>query len=200
MEKPRDEDATRPSLLMQLRDHADAEAWRTFTLLYAPLIYGYCRKSGLQDADAADVTQEVLEQVSRSICTFEYDPRKGRFRDWLRTVTRHKVCRFLERRQDGDVVIGAVPLEVVAEGPADAEWADDFHARVLEVALEQIRPRFERITWRAFERTWIGGDDPRSVASEVGLAIDQVYAAKSRVLKHLRAQILLLAGDLPLFA
>ena len=56
------------------------------------------------------------------------------------------------------------------------------------------------MTWRAFERTWIGGDDPREVASEVGLAIDQVYAAKSRILKHLRAQILLLAGDLPLLS
>ena len=146
MEKPRDEDATRPSLLMQLRDHADAEAWQTFALLYAPLVYGYCRKSGLQDADAADVTQEVLEHVSRSIRGFEYDPRKGRFRDWLRTVTRHRVSRFVERLKDGDVAIGAMPLEVVAEGLADAEWADDFHARVLEVALEQIRPRFQGMT------------------------------------------------------
>ena len=134
MEKPRDEDATRPSLLMQVRDHADAEAWRTFALLYAPLIYGYCRKSGLQDADAADVTQEVLKQVSQSIGGFDYDPLKGRFRDWLRTVTRHKVCRFLDRRHDGELSIGAAPLEV-AEGPADAEWADDFHSRVLEVVL-----------------------------------------------------------------
>jgi RNA polymerase sigma-70 factor, ECF subfamily len=198
MEKPCDEDATRPSLLMRLRDRTDAEAWRTFALLYAPIIYGYCRKSGLQDADAADVTQEVLKQVSQSIVGFDYDPRKGRFRDWLRIVTRHKVCRFLDRRPAGEVPAGAESLEAISESQADAEWADDLHARLLEVALEQIRPRFEGMTWRAFERTWIGGVDAREVAAEIGLAIDQVYAAKSRVLKHLRAQVLSLAEDLPL--
>ena len=82
---------------------------------------------------------------------------------------------------------------------ADAEWADDFHAQVLKVALEQIRPRFEAKTWRAFEQTWIGGVEAQVVATDVGLAIDQVYAAKSRVLKQLRAEVLMLAEDLPLF-
>jgi RNA polymerase sigma-70 factor (ECF subfamily) len=197
MEKPCDEDATRPSLLMRLRDRTDQGAWRTFAFLYAPIIYGYCRKSGLQDADSADVTQEVLKQVSQSIAGFDYDPRKGRFRDWLRIVTRHKVARFLGRRPSGEVSAGAELLEAPAENRADAEWADDFHARLLEVALDQVRPRFESITWRAFEQTWIAGIDPREVAMETGLAIDQVYAAKSRVLKHLRAQVISLAEDLP---
>ncbi len=30
MERPSGEDATRPSLLVRLRDHSDAAAWRTF--------------------------------------------------------------------------------------------------------------------------------------------------------------------------
>ncbi len=158
MEQPCGEDVTRPSLLVRLRDHADAEAWRTFALLYAPLIYGYCRKSGLQEADAADVAQEVLKQVSQSIRGFVYDKEKGRFRDWLRTVARHKVHRFLERRQRGlEIAAGSDPLNGAAEGVADAEWTDDFQAHVLKVALEQIKPRFEPNTWQAFERTWISG-------------------------------------------
>ncbi len=197
MDHPRDEGATRPSLLLQLRDHSDVEAWTTFTLLYAPLVYGYCRKRGLQDADAADITQEVLRQVSRSIRSFDYDPRKGRFRDWLRMVTRRKVSRFLAGQAGAELSIEWVSPDEIAEGPADAEWADDFNARVLQVALEQIRPRFEGITWRAFERTWVAGADARQVALEVGMPIDHVYTARSRVLKHLRAQILLLAGNLP---
>jgi RNA polymerase sigma-70 factor (ECF subfamily) len=201
MEQPSGEDVTRPSLLIRLRDHADAEAWRMFALTYAPLVYAYCRKKGLQDADAADVTQDVLKQVSQSVRGFTYDQEKGRFRDWLRTVARNKVLRFLGRKQNGDAG-GLAPAEMVedvAEGTADAEWADDFHAHILKVALEQIRPRFEEATWQAFERTWIAGAEPRTVATDVGLAIDQVYAAKSRVLKSLRAQILMLAEDLPPF-
>ena len=200
MEQPSGEDLTRPSLLVRLRDHADADAWRTFVLVYAPLIYGYCRKSGLQDADAADVTQDVLKQVSQSIRGFVYDQEKGRFRDWLRTVARHRVHRFLGRQRNGAAASGrAEPLDAVADSAADAEWTDDFHARVLKVALEQVRPHFEGSTWRAFERTWVGGADPKEVAQEVGLAIAQVYAAKSRVLKQLRAQVRILAEDLPPF-
>src|SRR5437868_6432315 len=51
---------TRPSLLLRLRDARDGVAWSEFVEVYAPLVYGYARKQGLQDADAADVTQEVL--------------------------------------------------------------------------------------------------------------------------------------------
>lgn len=182
---------------MRLRDHADAEAWRTLVHLYAPLIYGYCRKSGLQDADAADVTQDVLKQVSTSIRGFDYDRQKGRFRDWLRTVTRSKVHRFLGRR-NGAAEASFDQVEDIAQGPADAEWADDFQAQLLRLAMAEIRSRFEEKTWRAFERTWIDGGDPAAVALEVDLAVDQVYAAKSRVLKHLRAQVLILADDAPL--
>ena len=59
--------------------------------VYGPLIYRQGRRRGLQDADAADMTQEVLFQVSRSIQTFEYRPEQGRFRDWLGTVTENKI-------------------------------------------------------------------------------------------------------------
>src|SRR6516165_3933455 len=89
---------TRPSLLRRIRDPGDTEAWQTFVDVYGPLIYRHGRGRGLQDADAADVTQEVLFQVSRSIQTFEYRPEQGRFRDWLGTVTENKIRTFLTRR------------------------------------------------------------------------------------------------------
>ncbi len=77
---------TRPSLLARVRDVRDADAWQTFVTLYAPLVYRYVRQRGLQDADAADLTQDVMSAVARSIRTFEYRPERGRFRDWLRTI------------------------------------------------------------------------------------------------------------------
>ena len=51
---------TQPSSLLRIRDASDAESWRTFVSIYAPLIYRSCRRRELQDADAADVGQEVL--------------------------------------------------------------------------------------------------------------------------------------------
>ena len=65
-------DTTRVTLLARLRDAGDAGAWSQFHQLYGPVIYRYARRRGLQDADAADLTQDVLREVSQSIDRFEY--------------------------------------------------------------------------------------------------------------------------------
>src|SRR2546421_12766576 len=90
---------TRASLLVRLRDAADADVWRQFVQLYAPLVYRYARNHRLQDADAADLTQEVLRAVHRGIEKLEYAPQLGSFRGWLFTLAHHRLCDFLTRRQ-----------------------------------------------------------------------------------------------------
>src|SRR4051812_5813822 len=87
---------TRASLLLRLRDPLDKEAWRHFVDLYAPVVYGYARKQGLQDADASDICQDTLAGVARSIGRLEYDPAKGAFRNWLFTIVRRKLANWRE--------------------------------------------------------------------------------------------------------
>jgi RNA polymerase sigma-70 factor (ECF subfamily) len=96
-----DDDAmrTRASLLVRLRDAGDDSAWRQFVEIYTPLIHGFCRQRDLQEADAADVCQEVMRTVARGAGHFEYDPSRGRFRNWLLTVVRSKLSNFLASRQ-----------------------------------------------------------------------------------------------------
>jgi RNA polymerase sigma-70 factor (ECF subfamily) len=187
---------TRASLLLRLRDPKDGEAWQTFVDVYAPLVYGYCRR-GLQEADAADVTQEVLTAVARGMPGFTYDPQRGRFRDWLGTLVRRRLGRFLSGRSQaahgGDDLLAGV-----AAPEADSDWTAEFHARLLRVALERARPGFEATTWQAFELVWQQNRPAAEVADEIGLPIERVYVAKSRVLKALREVILELAEDLPL--
>src|SRR5687768_4041800 len=88
---------TRPSLLVRLGDPRDGQAWAEFVDVYAPLVYGHARKHGLQDADAADLTQDVLRAVSGSVGRLEYNPERGSFRGWLFTVVRNKLRTFLAR-------------------------------------------------------------------------------------------------------
>ncbi len=185
---------TRPSLLVRLRDGADADAWRTFVDVYAPLLYTFARGRGLQDADAADVGQEVLADVARCIRMFEYQPEKGRFRDWLGLIARRKLGRFLTKR-DGQ------PSALAEETPGevDPEWSSAFHARLLEVGMERIRGEFELTTWQAFTENWMHNRAVPEVASVTGLSVAAVYVAKSRVLKRLREAILELAEDVPQF-
>src|ERR671937_61317 len=90
-----DSPLTRASLLVQLRDGSNQGAWREFVEIYGPVVYGFARRRGLQDADAADLMQDVLRSVARNAPKMEYDPGRGTFRGWLYTVTRNKIYNFL---------------------------------------------------------------------------------------------------------
>jgi RNA polymerase sigma-70 factor (ECF subfamily) len=78
-------DPTPVSLLARLRQPAATEAWPHFVRLYSPLLFGWARRLGLQDADAADLVQDVFTVLAVKLPEFRYDPRLG-FRRWLRTV------------------------------------------------------------------------------------------------------------------
>ena len=189
---------TQPSLLLRIRDASDEESWRTFVSIYAPLIYRSCRRRGLQDADAADVGQEVLVQVARSIREFEYQPARGRFRDWLGAVVRNKVSRFLENKGRGmRGVVVYESMENLGVAEADGEWVAEFHVRLLSAALGRIRDCFEPPTWSAFEGVWLQDRASNEVARDLALPIEAVYQAKSRVLKRLRDELMILAEDPP---
>jgi RNA polymerase sigma-70 factor (ECF subfamily) len=196
------EPLTRPSLLRRMRDPRDTVAWQTFVDVYGPLIYRHARSKGLQDADAAEVTQEVLLQVCRSIQQFEYSPERGRFRDWLGLVTQNKIRRFLHKEAGVVHARGESSdhaLERVASPVQDTQWSEDFHRHMLQIALVRVRPHFEEQVWRAFEMVWRDNQVPGAVARELGERIDWVYLAKSRVLKRLQDEIRQLAEDMPMF-
>src|SRR5690554_6526060 len=89
--------STRPSPLIRLRDRLDRAAWGEFVELYAPVVFGFARKHGLQDADAGDLTQDVFRSVVGAITRFEYAPARGGFRAWLFQVTRNHLRSFLRR-------------------------------------------------------------------------------------------------------
>jgi RNA polymerase sigma-70 factor (ECF subfamily) len=189
-------------LLLRIRDPGDIAAWQTFVDVYGPLIYRHGRRRGLQDADAAEVTQDVLFQVSRSIQAFEYRPEQGRFRDWLGTVTENKIRTFLTRQAGTVHARGesgkADPMALVACGQQDTQWTEDFDRHILHQALTRIQPHFEEHVWRAFELVWRDDHPPAAVARESGQTIDWVYMVKARVLKRLQEEVQELAEDMPM--
>jgi len=186
---------THPSLLLRLRDARDAGAWALFVEIYTPLIYRYCRKHQLQEADAAEVAQEVLLQVNRSITTFEYQPERGRFRDWLGSVVRSKLSRFFRRARPGTTDDTQLLANLPA-GQGDADWADHFNNDLLQTTLIRIQGEFEEHTWQAFTKTWRENLSAAETAKRLSMPVAMVYVAKSRVLKRLREEILHLAEDI----
>lgn len=186
--------ATRASLLVQLRDGGNAEAWGEFARLYAPVIYGFARKRGLQDADAADLMQEVLRSVSGAVNRLEYDPRRGTFRGWLFTVTRNKVFNFLESRKrrvqaSGDSRMQERLEQQASENNGSGEWETDYQRSLVKQAMERVKEEFQPATWESFMQTAVEGRTPADVSKRVGLSVGAIYVAKSRVMARLRQEI-----------
>lgn len=188
---------TRGSLLQRLRDPGNTDSWELFAKVYGPPIIRYCRRFGLQEADATDVAQDVLAQVAVSIRGFEYDPAAGRFRDWLGTVIRGKLDRHWRKRTP--VALGGSWPAAIA-GADEAAWAIELDAQLLRSALEFIRDDFEDRTWRAFELTWLESHSAPDAARRLGMPVAHVYVARSRVLKRLQEELQRLCDDVPRFA
>jgi RNA polymerase sigma-70 factor (ECF subfamily) len=185
---------TRASLLVRLRDLRDAAAWREFVELYGPVVYGYLRKQGLQDADAADLSQEVLTAVAGAIGRLEYDPARGAFRNWLFTVVRRKLANWLAARArrtrgSGDPATHQLLEQWAAPDAPEADWQAEWERRLVAWACEQVRAQVSDATWQAFWRTAIAGQSGKQAAADLGLSAAAVYHARSRVLARLQELI-----------
>jgi RNA polymerase sigma factor (sigma-70 family) len=186
---------TRASLLARLGDPDDRAAWRQFVELYGGLVYGFARQRGLQDADAADLTQEVFLAVSQAMGRWRYDPRQGTFRGWLHGITRNKVIRFLQDRRSQPVGSGDTDAQMrLAEKPSlcadsDGDWEREFQRQLFRLAVTHIRDSFAPTTWMAFWRTAVEGKSGAAVSEELGLSVGAVYVARSRVLARLTEQV-----------
>jgi RNA polymerase sigma factor (sigma-70 family) len=184
---------TRVTLLTRLRDGRDGDAWRDFVQIYGPVVYRFARNRGLQDADAADLMQDVLRSVTRNAHRMEYDPKRGTFRGWLYTVTRNKFYKFLNGpRASGDSdtlewLVGAPPARDDA-GP-DVEWEREYQRRLTEWAMDRVKGEFQPAMWQAFWGTAVDGKPAGEVGLELKMSPGAVYVAKIRVLARLRDEV-----------
>src|SRR5262245_52099908 len=184
---------TRGSLLVRLRDPQDQAAWSQFVALYVPLVYNYARKQGLQDADAADLSQEVLGAVAGAVGKLEYDPARGAFRNWLFTIVRRRLSNS-RRAQRGRPMAGldSEAIRALERKPAAAEeaaWQGEWERRLFTWACDQARREVTEVTWQAFWRTAVEGLPGKRVAAMLGVSVVSVYHARSRVRARLKELI-----------
>ncbi|MCI0683815.1 MAG: sigma-70 family RNA polymerase sigma factor [Gemmataceae bacterium] len=176
---------TPASLLLRLREPADQAAWARFVQLYAPLLYQWVGRAGLEGADADDLVQDIFMVLLRKLPEFRYDPSKS-FRGWLRTVALNKL-RELKRRR----VVAAGPLveEPGAADPAEEFWDHDYRHFLVRRALDIMRTDFPETTWQACWLLVMEGKSAAEVAQAQGTTPGAVHAAKFRVLTRLRQEL-----------
>lgn len=189
-----DVEQTSHSLLQRLRERPTPDDWSRLVAVYDPWIRDWLRRQGVQDHDAADITQEVLSCVVSEMPQFRYDSERGRFRGWLRTITLNRLRAFWKARPrhvslaSGD---GAAMLEQLADPHSglSQQWDREHDAHVLRQAMTAVRPEFRPATWEAFDRVVLHGEPVDAVARQLGMTRNAVYIAQSRVLARLRDHV-----------
>jgi RNA polymerase sigma-70 factor (ECF subfamily) len=189
--------STSPTLLGQLANRNNQQAWSTFVARYKPLIERWCLRQGLQPADADDVGGRILAKLTKSMADFEYDP-AHRFRGWLKTVVNNAVRDFWRNLKNRPAALGSGDtdvqknLEQVPSPPdvdALAQGLDEtMQAEQVWDLAGRVRERVEAHTWQAYWLTAIEGRSAKEVAEQLGMTTAAVYVAKRRVGKMLRAQ------------
>src|SRR4029078_10644971 len=166
---------TRASWRVQIREGSNHAAWQEFVHLYGPVVYGFARKRGLQDADAADLMQDVLRSVSSAIGRLDYDRGQGTFRGWLFTITRNKIFNFLSARRtrpqsSGDSSTHRLLTSQPDGNDGDEAWELEYQRRLAALAMEGVKGEFQDNTWRAFWLTAVEGVSAAEAAKQTAMS------------------------------
>jgi len=192
---------TRQSLLTRLRDWQDQEGWREFFDSYWRLIYNVARKSGLGDAEAQDVVQTTFMYLARRMPSFRYDRARGSFKSWLRVVTRSRISVYRRREKtgekfnreplpgdEGDEVSAMGQIPDPAADALDEVWQREWEENLLQAAFHRVRSKVSAQQLLIF-RLATSDDLPLTqVAKKLDVSLAQVYLARHRVGKLLKAE------------
>lgn len=185
---------TRDSLLVQVQDPANREAWELFARIYRPVIVRIARARGLQHADAQDLSQQVLMAVASAIGDWEKRDESTRFRHWLSRVTKNAILNALMRRPR-DQAVGGSSVEILLREAVDRDGATialietELRRELYLRAAERVKVEFRPDSWQAFELSVAGDLTTEEVAAELGKSVGAIYTARSRIMFRLREVI-----------
>lgn len=193
---------TRQSLLSRLRNVQDQDGWNDFFDRYWRLIYNVARKSGLNDVEAQEVVQATFIYLSRRMPKFSYEPERGSFKSWLRTVTRSRISIYW-RKEKADAKFIRDPLQEVGDegestieqlpDPAadalDEVWQREWEQNLLETAYRHVRAKASSQQLLIFRLATKGDLALTQVAKKLDVSLAQVYLARHRVGKLLKAEV-----------
>jgi RNA polymerase sigma-70 factor (ECF subfamily) len=178
---------THATLLARLAEGPDSAAWDEFWRRYGDLVRGFASRQGLQPSDCDDILQEIMMKLVQSMPGFTYDPARGKFRSYLKTIVLRAIFqRFPQKRrfrsvEDIDAAVDAAGCDLEIEETWETEWRR-YHLRQ---AMRSIEVEFSAKDISAFQAYAVDGNDVQTTAAALGLTTNQVYQAKSRILKRL---------------
>lgn len=188
-------ETTRASLLLRIRDRGDASAWRDFDTLYRPLLYRFALARGLDHSEAEDVVQHAMIAIQQHISGFDYDPTKGRFKSWLRTIVNNRVRNLLASRHERPAESQDFKRPDSQADSPEALFDQVWMREHLEYSVRCIQHEVEPETWLAFEAYALNDESADKVCRRFNLNPNQLYSIKFRLTKMLSAHMSRLMGE-----
>ncbi|MFQ5430115.1 MAG: RNA polymerase sigma factor [Phycisphaerae bacterium] len=183
---------TTTALLEGLFDTGNDAVWEEFHARYAPIILAVARRLGLNEQDAADVSQETLIKFLQEYRAGKYARDRGRLRSWIIGIAKSRVAdlrRARARRREwrGESAIDALP----GEDKLAEIWEEECRHEIFRRALSELREgtKLDERTIRAFECLCFDQQKPSDVAKKQNMPLESVYKAKQRCLEQLRTII-----------
>jgi len=201
VQQPEDEFIpTRATLIHRLKNWQDQASWQEFFDTYWKLIYGLARKFGLSEEDSQDVVQETLISVANNLPNFQYDPKLGSFKSWLRTLVRWRIADHLRKRgqantvplnqqtEDGGDTTGIKDLPDDTTPSMDEVYEQEWQTNVLNAAVDRVKRKIDPQKYQVFDcyvnREW----SAEKVAAAFKISVDQVYLAKHRITDLIKSE------------
>ncbi|MEM9064748.1 MAG: sigma-70 family RNA polymerase sigma factor [Planctomycetota bacterium] len=179
---------TTTQLLADLKDPANSLAWEAFDSRYRPIVVGFLRKLGCNEADAQDVAQDTMARFCKLYADGKYERDKGRLRSWIVGIARYRMMSHAR----GDAKQIALPAgSIVGKLPDDDALEEVFEvehrAAMLREAMNRLRASgVGEKTVRVLELLSRDGLKPGAIAESLAMKPEEVYVAKSRGLAKLR--------------
>ena len=177
METMRD-DPTLVALVLQARG-GDQSAWDQLVTRYAPLVWGICRRYGLQGMDTDDVGASVWLRLVERLDTIR-EP--AALPGWIVTTTRNECLRVIRNKQR---TVPTEPDERLPDG--DPPFDDWLVAQERGIAL---RAAFAGLSERCRQLLSLLFADPPTpyteVSATIGIAVGAIGPSRQRCLDRLR--------------
>ncbi|MBN1347387.1 MAG: sigma-70 family RNA polymerase sigma factor [Phycisphaerae bacterium] len=179
------------TLLAGLRDPANAEAWQRFDALYRPMLVRFGLRLGLDPTDADEAAQRTSVSFCKAYQQGQYDPDKGKFRNWLFGIARHEICDLHTERAKQPISPGqrssiADALSLLSDPDSLTKvWDREWQEYVLSVCLRRAKQNFTSRDMRIFELLTLNRLAVKQVAQDETLSPDAVFKIKHRVLKFM---------------
>ncbi|MCP4836304.1 MAG: sigma-70 family RNA polymerase sigma factor [Phycisphaera sp.] len=183
-----EESRTTTEMLAALHDPDEVAAWEVFDARYRPVLVGFARNLGLDAEESADVAQETIARFVEQYREGRYDRERGRLGAWLVGIARYRILDV--RRAHGRRALrgDSAMVDMDDDASLSSVWEAERRTRIIGIAMERLRAagRTDSRTIEAFELLMVHGLTAAVVAEQLGMPVQSVYVAKSRIAARLQ--------------